>query len=53
MGFDFYGDLLLVAVASALSSGWVSSQSARAAICGSIPVFRHHDPSLPQRWISR
>ena len=44
---------LFPVVASALGSGWVSSQSARAAASGSIPIFCHHDDSSPQRWTSR
>jgi hypothetical protein len=50
---DFPVASFFVAAASALSSGWVSSHSARAAASGSIPVFRHQDPSLPRRWTSR
>ena len=44
---------LFPVVASALGSGWVASQSVRAAASGSIPIFCHHDDSSPQRWTSR
>src|SRR6516165_973458 len=43
---------LFAVAASSLGSGWVASHSVRAAINGSIPLFRHHDASSPQRWIS-
>ena len=36
-----------------VGSGWVFSQSARAAALGSMPLFAHQAPSSPQRWISR
>jgi hypothetical protein len=39
---------LFPVIATALGSGWVSSQSARAAASGSIPVFFHHELSSPQ-----
>ena len=44
---------LFAAATSSLGSGWVASHSVRAATNGSIPLFRHHDASSPQRWISR
>ena len=44
---------LFPVLASALGSGWVSSQSVRAAASGSIPIFCHHDDSSPKRWTSR
>jgi hypothetical protein len=37
------GVVVFAAVASALSRGWVSSQSVRAATSGSVPVFRPCD----------
>ena len=51
--FQRSGAVVFAAVASVVSRGWVSSQSARAARSGSVPVFCHHNPSSPQRWTSR
>ena len=39
---------LFPVIATPVGSGWVSSQSARAAASGSTPVFLHHELSSPQ-----
>lgn len=47
--FALAADSLFPAIGTALGSGWVSSQSARAVTVGLIPAFPHQATSLPER----